>query len=54
MRFPLEVRFFGYALGVRGERFRPIRATTAPVTTGGISRSIHLEPYFMVAAAARA
>ena len=27
-----------------GARFRPISATTAPVTTGGISTLIHFEP----------
>ena len=27
-----------------GARFRPITATTAPVTTGGMKRSIHPVP----------
>ncbi|MNJ74453.1 hypothetical protein D3C77_713910 [compost metagenome] len=31
-------------LAAMGARFRPITATTAPVTTGGISASIQLAP----------
>jgi hypothetical protein len=30
-----------------GARFRPIAITTAPVTTGGISRSIQRVPIFI-------
>ncbi|MNH40710.1 hypothetical protein D3C79_1020660 [compost metagenome] len=30
-----------------GARFRPIAMTTAPVTTGGISRSIQRVPIFI-------
>ena len=32
-----------------GARFRPITATTAPVTTGGMSRSIHAVPLAITA-----